>query len=122
MDGWMGGWVDRQTDRQIEGWMDRKTDDRYIVFIGNTYVYNIYTKIFMCFCEFHSTPNRPTTCSTMILPQDVYIAALAPLELPGDARTLVVQVLTSSGPAPDALVVPLVDESYQATRPKNGSD
>lgn len=46
---------------------------------------------------------------------DVYIAALAPLQLPGDARTLVVQVLTSSGPAPDALVVPLVDESYQDT-------
>ena len=57
----------------------------------------------------------------MILPQDVYIAALAPLQLPADARTLVIQVLTSSGPAPDALVVPLVDESYQATR-LHGSD
>ena len=48
MDGWMGGWVDRQTDRQIEGWMDRKTDDRYIVFIGNTYVYNIYIQKYLC--------------------------------------------------------------------------
>ena len=48
--------------------------------------------------------------------QDVYIAALAPLQLPARARTLVIEVLTSSGPAPDALVVPLVDESYQATR------
>ena len=48
--------------------------------------------------------------------QDVYIAALAPLQLPAQARTLVIEVLTSSGPAPDALVVPLVDESYQATR------
>ena len=53
----MDGWMDRSTDRQ--------TDDRYIVFIGNTYVYNIYAFIFMCFCEFHSTPNRPTTCWTM---------------------------------------------------------
>lgn len=47
-------------------------------------------------------------------PQDVYTATLAPLEMPADARTLVLQVLTTSGPAPDALVVPLVDEGYDA--------
>lgn len=47
-----------------------------------------------------------------LLAQDVYIAALEPLEMPSDARSFVIQVLTTSGPAPDALVVPVVDESY----------
>ena len=46
--------------------------------------------------------------------QDVYIAALEPLAMPSDARSFVIQVLTTSGPAPDALVVPVVDESYDA--------
>jgi len=46
---------------------------------------------------------------------DVYIAALEPLEMPSDARSFVIQVLTTSGPAPDALVVPVVDESYDET-------
>ena len=47
-----------------------------------------------------------------VFAQDVYIAALEPLEMPSDARSFVIQVLTTSGPAPDALVVPVVDESY----------
>ena len=36
------------------------------------------------------------------------------MAVPPDARNLVIQVLTTSGPAPDALVVPLVDENYEA--------
>lgn len=46
---------------------------------------------------------------------DVYMARLAPMAVPPDARNLVIQVLTTSGPAPDALVVPLVDENYEDT-------
>jgi hypothetical protein len=113
----MDGWMDRSTDRQTDKQM---IDTLYLLEI---HVYIIYIHSYLCASvNFTQLLTGLPPVEPWILPQDVYIAALAPLQLPGDARTLVVQVLTSSGPAPDALVVPLVDESYQATRPKNGSD
>ena len=56
----------------------------------------------------------PVSVACSKIRQDVYIAALEPLAMPSDARSFVIQVLTTSGPAPDALVVPVVDESYDA--------
>lgn len=71
--------------------------------------------IYICFIVYiHIYTNLcPLSVQTAAkLAQDVYIAALEPLEMPSDARSFVIQVLTTSGPAPDALVVPVVDESY----------
>lgn len=87
-----------------------------IINCHHTYTYNIrmyiyiyvllFTYTYVPFCDhFRCRPPQK-------LAQDVYIAALEPLEMPSDARSFVIQVLTTSGPAPDALVVPVVDESY----------
>ncbi|CAJ1448217.1 unnamed protein product [Effrenium voratum] len=65
-----------------------------------------------------SVPPRTSGGPTNLWPggcckTDVYTAMLGPMALPSAARTLLISVLTTSGPAPDGLVVPLVDESYE---------
>ena len=47
---------------------------------------------------------------------------LQPLEVPSGATNFLIQVLTSSGPAPDGLVVPVVDENFETvTDPPKGT-
>ena len=43
---------------------------------------------------------------------DVYSVSIPPTELPSDARQLLILVLTSSGAAPDGLVVPVEDNKF----------
>ena len=46
---------------------------------------------------------------------DVYSVNIPAMELPAEARQLLILVLTSSGPAPDGLVIPLEDSNYEDT-------
>lgn len=63
-------------------------------------------------CQGH--PDHLEALRSHLRHQDVYTAMLQPLEVPSGATNFLIQVLTSSGPAPDGLVVPVVDENFEA--------